>query len=404
MTAQRMRRGILTSLVLTVLLLAGAAAPVGAQVAQTQDATPGPEATPMLTVTPNADLVDHQVVTVRGTGFRGHRFVDLFQCEAGSQDLGGCVIPGFGFSTLSGTGTFDVSGGLDAVIRPFGGPAVDCRTAPGACEIVAFGQDDAIASVPLSFDPSAPLADPPTLTVTPSTGLVDGQVVQVDAAGFRPGSVLFLFVCESDVPSARRCPNSYGASDDTRVDDAGTMSAPYRVRTIIEVEGHARVDCRVARCFLSASPAPWEEDLPLVALEFDRDAPLLPDPTLTVTPSTGIVDGQTVRVTGSNWFAGEEVWVQQCRAGDRWDGCARVPFPAALVESDGSFQVAIGALRTFQDESDREVNCLDVACVVRAEWITNSPNGAVVEAPLTFAADATVTPATPTAVEPRFTG
>lgn len=393
----------MVALVLTALVVAVVAAPAAAQ--ESSAGPTLPEAGPTLTVTPNTGLVDHQVVTVGGSGFVPNAWISVFECEGGGHGTEGCSFPDLAWVIADGNGAFSMTVGLDAVLDGLGGPGIDCRTTPGACELRAKPYQAATVSASLDFDPSAPLADPPTLTVTPSTGLVDGQVVQVDALGFRPGSVLFVFVCNGSVPTSRQCPQSYGASDSTGVDDTGAMSAPYRVRAIITVEGGASVDCRTAHCFLSATEAPWRDDFPLVPLEFDPDAPLHPQPTITVTPSTGLVDGQRLHVQGHNWFAGERVELQQCVAGRGEFGCAQVPFRDYLVDDRGEFLADLVVLRTFHDVGGRTVDCAADPCTVRAAWY--DPVGfdrSLAAVPLAFVPDPTALPAIPTAIEPRFTG
>lgn len=391
-----------------VLLVALLGAPAAAQEAPTTTTVAGPapvEAGPTLTVTPDTGLVDHQVVTVEGAGFAPRTFVSIFECEGGGQGTDGCAFPDLAYAFTEDDGSFSLTVGIEAVLRSFGGVLVDCRTAPGACELRAKPQRAASVAAPLDFDPSAPLATP-SLTVTPNTGLVDGQVVQVDAAGFRPGSVLFVFACKGSVPSSRQCPSYYSATDDTRVDDTGAMSVPYRVRAVIQVDGGATVDCRVAHCFLSATERPWDEDLPMVPLEFDPDAPLLAEPTLAVTPSTGLADGQVVRVTGANWFPGEIVDVVQCALGRYPVTCVPGSRLIPRVDANGHFALDVEVRRTFRGELDEgtTVDCLVSACVMTAFWSAqNGSDRQVAAVPLAFAG-ASAPPATPTAVEPRFTG
>lgn len=105
-----------------------------------------------------------------------------------------------------------------------------------------------------------------TLTVTPSTGLIDGQVVRVDGAGFPPGSNVGFFVCT--VGQAFPCGlRGFKAVD---VSPSGALSLAYPV-----------VPCGAPTCELLAVPLVGET---LGAetrrpLSFDGVAPV---PTLTV--------------------------------------------------------------------------------------------------------------------------
>lgn len=66
-------------------------------------------------------------------------------------------------------------------------------------------------------------------------------------------------------------------------------------------------DCRIEACELHVNTRNGPSSVPL---EFDSSAPLLPDPELTVTPATGLVDGQVVDVNMSGPWG--FVTVQQC--------------------------------------------------------------------------------------------
>jgi predicted esterase len=83
-----------------------------------------------------------------------------------------------------------------------GGPLVDCRSASGACVLVA-GDPDAAArtwgTMPLDFDAGAPLADEPALTLVTPPPYQDRQLLDVDGTGFEPTRELFVALCSSGV-------------------------------------------------------------------------------------------------------------------------------------------------------------------------------------------------------------
>ncbi|GIJ76571.1 Neocarzinostatin family protein [Micromonospora phaseoli] len=73
----------------------------------------------------------------------------------------------------------------------------------------------------------APAPAAPTVTVTPATGLADGQVVTVDAAGLRPSTVFHIGQC-AIVGNEMPCNGAETISVSTTA--SGTLSAKLTVR------------------------------------------------------------------------------------------------------------------------------------------------------------------------------
>jgi hypothetical protein len=141
-------------------------------------------AIPTLGVTPNANLVDDEAVTV--TALHG---TDVYmECPASYTTVDNCMVagshvPGHATDTVHVLGR--VPDGSDSPLPVM----VDCRTA--SCVLVAVSFSVAsdgstpLAQVALAFDPSGALRPAPTITATPATGLVDGQAMAVTV---HPGS------------------------------------------------------------------------------------------------------------------------------------------------------------------------------------------------------------------------
>ena len=79
-----------------------------------------------------------------------------------------------------------------AVRRVLGG--VDCVTQRCAIRTVSI-VDDRAAAVAVRFDPGVPPVPGPTVTVTPNSGLVDGQFVTVSTAGMSPNGLVAIIEC-----------------------------------------------------------------------------------------------------------------------------------------------------------------------------------------------------------------
>jgi len=141
---------------------------------------------PTITVEPATDLVDAQWVSVTGSGFPAQASLLLLQCPAGTATSAGC--DQVRHWTWSEDGSVEITISLRALLRP-PGSQVDCRVAD-ACVLTAYVWDELlgdlqeVSRIPLQFDPAGPLQPPPTLSVAPDQGLVDGQTVTVTGTGF----------------------------------------------------------------------------------------------------------------------------------------------------------------------------------------------------------------------------
>ncbi len=139
---------------------------------------------PVLGVTPNANLVDDEAVTVTAP----HGAELYMECPATFTVVDNCMVagshePGHATDTVHVLGL--VPDGSDSPLPIM----VDCRTT--SCVLVAVSFSVAsdgstvLAQVALAFDPSGALRPAPTITATPTTGLVDGQAIAVTV---HPGS------------------------------------------------------------------------------------------------------------------------------------------------------------------------------------------------------------------------
>jgi hypothetical protein len=168
-------------------------------------------AQPMITVTPDTDLVDFQTVTVSGSGFAAEATVGMAMCTAGSLSIDNCDLDTSDLVQSDPTGAFTTEFTVERLIEtPVSGP-VDCAVAPGCILAVANIADvTQSASAPLALDPDVPpqprleigVTIDPVGSVAPKTGAatVTGTVtcsspaeVFVDvSAGQRAGRVNVL--------------------------------------------------------------------------------------------------------------------------------------------------------------------------------------------------------------------
>lgn len=378
------------------LVLAGVLTPVAH--AQSPEGT----STAAISVDPASDLVDGQTVTVTGSGWGEYYVAIFYECSA---DLERCAGP-FGYAVGDDHGDFEDEIVVRAAFVDEDGP-VDCRTED--CVVVAGvgiesgpreadpAEADSDLIVPVTFDPSAPLLDPPSLAAEPATDLIDDQQVVLTGERFVPEEAV-VYQCPAGFTDPR---------DECRFDDLadfqpdGTLSERERVRTVLHNEA-GDVDCRTTDCVFAVVGSDGRT-IASVALAFDPDAPLKPPPVLTVTPSTGLVDGQAVVVEGEHFSSNWHGIILECPV-DREDDfdCSLdydlVRFPTA--DADGHFRITFEVAAEIRSNGET-LDCRVDACALWSAFEYDDYNTA--SASISFAA-APGPPATPTAVTPAFTG
>ena len=110
-----------------------------------------------------------------------------------------------------------------------------------------------------------------------------------------------------------------------------------------------------------------------------------PVPTVSVSPATGLVDGQTVTVTGSGYGASASVGILQCPADatapDLCDGRTADSFS---TDASGGFTRAAVVYRVITDAHGVATDCAEAgACAVISVYVHGFAGRAA--APLTFA-------------------
>ena len=245
----------------------------------------------------------------------------------------------------------------------------------------------------------------PTLTVNPTTDLVNGDVITVEGAGFTAsGTVGYCQGVFDETPDPTDC-DSYPSLTRiglTSVNAVGAFSAEYVVQRFITVSGIGTVDCAQpsAQCAISASNV---VGFGVVGPPVVTPISFAPQPptSLVVTPDTGLVDGDVVLVNGTGFLPDTGVLVCQ-ELDDSASAADTCPTQSVFVVPDGTgaFSVQYTVRRfisPFGAGVTSDCAVVSATCAMSAAGFgTNSPSAATTIAfaprpPVTVAAFGTVT-------------
>lgn len=330
-----------------------------------------------VTAEPSTGLHDGDQVAVSSPGFEPGERIGIVQCakEAGGDTpearggVDGCDVGGVQYADADGEG---VASGTISVRRVLTTPmtgTVDCAAEANRCLVAmgALSDYDRSGGHGIEFASGGAPVVLPTVTVTPSEGLADGDVVHLVAEGLTPGSYVSPNVCSTDPATCWTTGGwppdpsdgsgaSYGEDDASmglRVGDDGRVEADIAVwRFLPGGPPGTYVDCAVSRCSLrlSGDTAP-----PTVPLQFTGGGSGPEAPALSVVPADGLAVGDQVVVRGKGFEAGAHVMVSMCAApaGQAAEmgylACGSTGGAELEAEDDGTFamQLEIPELRTM---------------------------------------------------------
>ena len=239
---------------------------------------------------------------------------------------------------------------------------------------------------------------PISITATPSTGLVDGQIVRIEGGGFAPYTHYEIFECAGDSVDEHRCDPRNAFELDS--DGTGHVRFDFAIdaRIYLGPDGTTSYDCRTAAagCRIGVGLMLEHANSAFAMLHFDPSALLLPPVSATVTPATGLVDGQTVTVHGAHLSDREAGWVIQCKTGGAPKACDLDHAVQLKPQADGTLTTALHACTPGSSAPlGAVVNCLaaNAECSVVVSWGLAFVADRVASVPLAFA---TTTPTTTT--------
>jgi hypothetical protein len=363
---------------------------------------------PQVHVTPHA-IAQGQTVTFRGSGWTPGARVTVWICggtivsslpktvqDADFLSFRGCSAPAFANGPR-----FSVAAQLTQVQTYTSGCSRSCFTAQftcgpglGDCFVLATTQGAAgleLATAPIRFRTSHP-----TLTVTPTKRLSDGQTLTVTMTGLAPYEASGVMECVSPWrPKVGRQPPRCTPVFSLVTDASGTATGTFRVWRILNrfEPTNQQLDCAELHCVIQSSTV-LSLHLPLT---FDPSSPII-RPTMTVTPRDELADGQTVTVTGHN-FAPGTVALHECAAGAAAIGnqgitaASRVldvcssggPGPVNADQS-GAFSASFPVSKHFMSFSGKPMDCTTgFGCVIDGGFFPTSQfNSGFLDVPITF--------------------
>lgn len=202
---------------------------------------------PVLTVTPERDLVDGQAVQVEGQGFRpASHYVEVHQCGPAPAPEACRFIEG-GYVPIEADGTISTEIPVLATLPTESGP-IDCQTSAEPCLVVATESTvDAhwAGAATIRFDTHAPPLDAPQITVTPTSGLGDFTTMSVHGRNFSAGGTTWVRVCHAE--DHQRCDfdSSEKPTPDTTNGFALELTA-WSDFVVDPLNGQDEVSCRQA--------------------------------------------------------------------------------------------------------------------------------------------------------------
>ncbi len=261
----------------------------------------------------------------------------------------------------------------------------------------------ALCAATVSVVPSG-AATEPVVTVTPSTELMDGQSVHVAISGATPSSESFTLLCATGSVEFAQCDERVYSG--RTLDDDGAAEFDVGLDAEFGFVSGATVDCRSGDGTGCVLLTLLQDDGGAVVeirtpVEFRPDGPLLPPPTIDVTPSTDLVDGTIAHVSGTGFVGGAGVTVVQCRTPFVGGNDCESPRTYTSADNAGALSVDVDLGAVLGTNDGASVDCRLVACVlVAARAVYESDPRHTTSAPLSFRPDGPLRPPPVLSVEP----
>ena len=262
------------------------------------------------------------------------------------------------------------------------------RRAAGALALALLGS----AVVGQSAVGSAAAAAGPSITITPGTGLVDGQTVTVTGEGFEPFQLYEIFECQATAVDDELCDgyNAYYVDSD----GDGKVAFEFPVDARILDHWGERFDCRSApgACTIGVGYMIDYDESAVAPLTFDPDEPLLPEVRVELSRRRGLVDAQVIDVTGRNLSPLEGAWVWQCQTGVMPPVCDFDRAKDVVPDANRMIRTTFRVSEILHATSGETIDCAAVpgACAIGLSWGYSSFADRYDEVPISFGGDPSV--------------
>lgn len=220
------------------------------------------------------------------------------------------------------------------------GRTVDCTASPTSCVVVVYPGDQQFplgpfASAPISFG-VVPLAAQPT------TSLKNSQIIDVYQTG-TPGSVQQLAQCALPVGTTLATSTCGTPNEVTIPTDGQPAHHSFQVVDLLET-GSGDVDCAVMSCGLATFDSSGTA-IASLPLQIDRT------PRLSLSPTTGLLDGDTLTLAATRLLPGQTATVEQCIEIQSVRHCELDPDQQFTAGADGAVSTTVHAAQRFSPTS-----------------------------------------------------
>jgi len=357
---------------------------------------------PVVTVSPSTGLVDLQTVTVTGTGFTANAQVATVQCRPGAIGAADCDLGTLVYTKADTNGAFTLGRYVRRLIA-VGSTKIDCG-APAGCILGAGNVADLTQAngQTIFFNPNIP-PKVPAISVTPKTNLVDHQLVTVSGTGYAPGSNVYISQCFAHPVAGTYQSCDYSTALYETVNGNGAFTATNmaleRRQVVYTQFGSQTVDCAVAPgwCDIEVRASGFGSSAPVkVSLTFDPNVgPAIAS--VNRSPSTRLVDMQSVLVNGTGFTPGVAVSVVECTHPQiQFGACDYTTARAITAGFHGEFSFTYSVRRKiatlFGPNGATNIDCSAIPhpCEIRIQGSESQPPTSI---GLNFNNDVLVTPA-----------
>lgn len=323
-----------------------------------------------LEVTPDSDLTDGMIVAARGAGYTPRASVGIIQCASiddGNGSIDNCDLSNYLLGHADDEGYVDMALPVRRFIAT-GDGEIDCALLTVSCSVAIgnISDYDESGTAPIWFDANVDGVRSPVITVSPSSGLRDGDTITVTGENFQPDGTVDLSQCVIGGPYGfGSCFSQDLITDSVVVGADGTFVAEVQARRhpMRDIDCFDDVyGCRLAAQGPSDAPNP-------VALSFDGSVRPADGVGLTLEPGGGFVDGSEIVVSVEEVPVDGDLVVRQCvDQGTLGVTCAP---DVAITVTDGSGSGAYVLRRFMINAAGDTVDCAvdGRVCELRVEGV-----------------------------------